>query len=175
MSSDSTFRMIVSLSIKIVFCISVTILSHKSSFSNTFSSSFNITLIPPPKALITSGSTLTLNPGLLTLSYFECKLPVIGSLFQSLLFYIVFLQTCHITYPYGFRLLLFKHQIWPSRCCRKLNSKSHTSFAWEFSKTCPLFHFSWYHFTFWSNRFCSFAYATAITISTLFLQIFTAS
>ena len=31
----------------------------------------------------------------------------------------------------------------------------------------PLFHFSRYHFKFWSNRFFSFAHATAITISTL--------
>ena len=113
---DSTFRMIVSLSIQIVFCSSNLILSHKSSFSNIFSSSFNISLRPPLKVLITSGTTLNLNPNLL--SYFECKLPVIGSLFQSLLFYIVLLRAYHITCPYSFRLLLFKHQIWPSRCCR---------------------------------------------------------
>ena len=50
---------------------------------------------------------------------------------------------------------------------RKMNSESHNSFAWEFSKTCPLFHFSWYHFTFWSKRFLPFAHATAITISAL--------
>ena len=50
---------------------------------------------------------------------------------------------------------------------RKLNSKSHTSFAWEFSKSYPLFHFSWHYFTFWSNRFCSFAHATATTMRAL--------
>ena len=91
--------------------------------------------------------------------------------FQSLLFYLVLLRACHIIYPHSFHLLLFKVEIWPSRCCRFrwLNSKSRTSFAWELSKPCPmyLFHFSWYHFTFWSNRFCSFAHAAAITISTL--------
>ena len=67
MSPDSTFQMIVSLSIKIVFYISATILSHKSPFSTIFSSSFNISLRPPPKALITSGKTLNLNPGFLSL------------------------------------------------------------------------------------------------------------
>ena len=41
------------------------ILSRKSSFSNIFSSSFNISLIPPPEALITGGTTLTLNPYIL--------------------------------------------------------------------------------------------------------------
>ena len=42
-----------------------------------------------------------------------------------------------------------------------------TSFTREFSKTCPLFLFSWSHFTLWSNRFCSLSQATSITISVL--------
>ena len=50
---------------------------------------------------------------------------------------------------------------------RKSNLKSYTSVAWEFSKTCPLFHISWYHFTFVLNRFCSFAQAAIIITSTL--------
>ena len=60
--------MIVSLSIKIVFDSSNRVNSHKSSFSNMFSSSLNISLRLPPKAeVITSDAIITLNPGVLSL------------------------------------------------------------------------------------------------------------
>ena len=65
-------------------------------FSSIFSSSF-ISLIPPPKAFITSSTTFTLNPGLLSLVQIA-----IGFLFQSLLFYTFLLQVCHIAYLVGF-------------------------------------------------------------------------
>ena len=49
----------------------------------------------------------------------------------------------------------------------KLNSKCNTRFAWDFTKTCLLFHFSWHHITLRPNRVCSFAHARVITISAL--------
>ena len=106
--------MIASLPIEIVFCISVTILSQKSSFWTYFLVLLTF-LEDRHQRLITISTTLTLN--LRLLSHFECKLSVIGSLFQLLLFYIILLQAFHIIYPYSFRLLLFNHQIWSCRCC----------------------------------------------------------
>ena len=164
-SPDSTFRMIISLSIKIVFYISATIFSHKSSFSNIFFSFFSISLIPPPKTLITSSTTLTLNPDLLS--------------------FILNASWNWFFFPFSIYILCScRHEIWHIQMVfvcfsssirsglldvvfRKLNSNSHTRFAWEFSKTCHLFPLSQYHFTVRSNRFCSFAQAAPIAIHSL--------
>ena len=64
-SPDNTFPVI-------LFCVSATFFFHKSSFSNIFSSSFNIFLTPPPKALITSSTTFNFESKS-SLSYIKCK------------------------------------------------------------------------------------------------------
>ena len=69
------------------------ILSRKSSFSNIFSSSFNISLIPPPEALITGGTTLTLNPYILGI---YVKFSVTCFCFLSLFFSIDILLQIHL-------------------------------------------------------------------------------
>ena len=105
--------MIASLPIEIVFCISVTILSQKSSFWTYFLVLLTFLEDRHQRHLLLSAQLESTS----SLSHFECKLSVIGSLFQLLLFYIILLQAFHIIYPYSFRLLLFKHQIWSCRCC----------------------------------------------------------
>ena len=122
--------MIVSLSTKIVFCISALILSYNSSFSKIFSSSFNISLRPPPKTLVTSGTTLNLSPGLLSLISNASCLRLVY-FFQSLLFYIVLLRACilHIHIAFVFFSSSIKSGLLDVVAFRKLNSKSHTSFA----------------------------------------------
>ena len=49
----------------------------------------------------------------------------------------------------------------------KLNSKSHTSFAWSFSRTYPLHHFRLYHFMSFSTKLNSFADEIANIINAL--------
>ena len=48
-----------------------------------------------------------------------------------------------------------------------LNSKSHTSFAWSFSRVYPLHDFCLYHFTSFSTKLNSFAYEIANIVNAL--------
>ena len=68
MIPESTFRIMLSPSINIVFCISATIISANRSGSecslNTLSTSRNTSFIPPPKAPIATGTIVILYPGL---------------------------------------------------------------------------------------------------------------
>ena len=49
----------------------------------------------------------------------------------------------------------------------KLNSKSHTSFVWSFSRTYPLHHFCLYHFMSFSTKLNSFAHEITNIINAL--------
>ena len=66
-SPDITFGIIDSPSIKIVFCISDTVLLTISHFAISFESSLNVFFRPPPRAPITIGITVTPYPGCLSL------------------------------------------------------------------------------------------------------------
>ena len=135
----STSLLIVSLTIKIVFSISATIFSQKS-FSSIFPSSFNTSFIHPPKTLITSSITLILKTGFLFLISNENCLQLV--FFFSLFFSILF--SCghgiwHIQNVFFCFSSSIKSGFIDVVIFCKLNSKSHISFAWEISKTCPLF------------------------------------
>ena len=71
-SPESTFRIMLSPSVNIVFCISATIISANHSHSecslNTLSTSCNTCFIPPSRAPITMGTIVILYPGLLSLN-----------------------------------------------------------------------------------------------------------
>ena len=128
---DNTFRIIVSLSIKIVYCISATTCLHKSFVSKIFSSSFIVCFLPPPSALITRGATLTLKPGLRSLSSNARCLYFF--LFLNSFFDVIFLWARYIAYPDILLLLFFKYQLWSSRCCRlsQIKLKSPHQLFWR--------------------------------------------
>ena len=70
---DKTLRIVLSLSINIVFCISPTICFATSFMFKTFYNSTIALFIPPPNAPIINGITVILYPGLLSLnSYANC-------------------------------------------------------------------------------------------------------
>ena len=96
-----------------------------------------------PKALITSRTILTLNQGLLSLIL---NISCLYFFLFSSLFFSILVYCGHAISNMHMFLVCFsssiKSDLLDVVAFRKWYSKSHTIVAWEFSKTCPLFHFS---------------------------------
>ena len=106
-SPDKTLRMVLSLSINIVFCIYPATCFASSFLFKTFGNSTVALFIPPPNAPIINSITVILYPCLLSLnSYANCVYFVsFSNHFASM---ILLLGTSHITNPDLFLLLIFQ-------------------------------------------------------------------
>ena len=113
-SPDITFRIIDSLSIKIVFCISDTVLINISHLVISFESSLIVFFSPPPTAI---GITVQYHISWTSLPHLECELLVLCQLLYPFCFQVVLLRASHVTYPNMFFLLVFEHQIGSPNCC----------------------------------------------------------
>ena len=172
MSPESTFQIILSLSINIVFCIFATVVSANRSGSecllNSLCASHNTSFIPPPRAPITMGTIIILYPGLLSLNsnasrqYFVTFSFLLAAIFAWCGHAISQIQTFFLSLSSNIKSGLLDVVV-----SRKLDSKSQTNLALLFSKICPLTQFSLYHFVFFPTNPYSFAHAIAISINAL--------
>ena len=152
---ENTFRMVVLLSVKIVFCISPTIFIHKSFFSKIFSTSRIIPSMPPPSALIMSDTTMILFTTLPSRSSNASCLYFVrfSFLFISMLFSCGHaISQIHMSSSSSIKSGLLDAVVF-----RRLNSKSQINFACAFSRTCPLNHFFLHHLTSLFTKLYSFA------------------
>ena len=138
MIPESTFRIMLSPSINIVFCISATVISANHSHSecslNTLSTRRNISFIPPPRAPITTGTIIVLYPGLLSLNsnascqYFVTFSFLLAAIFACCRHAISQIQTFFFSLSSNTKSGLLDVAVF-----RKLNSKSQTNLALLFS------------------------------------------
>ena len=162
---ENTFLNSVSLSINMVFCISAAVLITTSNFASSLVNSFIVFFIPSPRALIITGTIVTVCPGLL--SHLKSKLSI------SLCLRFVSWYCCmghamsQIQICFAYLVLSIKSGLLVLLVFHRLNWKSQTSFAWSFSKTIPHFHHSLYHTVSAPINLCSFVQVTASIISAL--------
>ena len=158
-------------SINIVFCTSATVTANCSGSAcslNALSTSSNTSLIPPPRAPITTGTIVILYPGLLSLNsnascqYFVTFSFLLATTFACSRHAISQIQIFFLSLSFNTKSGLLDVVV-----LRKLNSKSQADVALLFSKTCPLAQFSLYHFVSFPTNPYSFAHAIAITINAL--------
>ena len=145
-SPDKTLRIVLSLSINIVFCISPATCFANLFLFKTFDNSTITLFIPPPNALIINSITVILYPGLLSLNsyanyvYFVSFSNRFASMFccwgQVISQFQIFFDSLSSKIKSGL-LDVFVFG--------RLNSKSHNSLALPFSSTVPRSHLSLYH------------------------------
>ena len=148
--------MIVSPFINMVLCISQTIFSLRSSCLNIFLTSRIASWILPPRIFIATGLTYALYSALRFLNSNASCLPVFWSRVTRLF-------SCGYTISQIHKIFFslssnVKSGLLDVVVILRLNSKSYTSFAWLFSRTYPLHHFSLYHFKSFSTKLNPFAH-----------------
>ena len=165
-SPDKTLRIVLSLSINIVFCISLAACFANLFMFKTIDNSTIALFIPPPNAPIINGITIILYPGLLSLnSYANCVY------FANFTNHFVSMFCCwgqaisQIQIFFDFLSSKIKSGLLDIFVFHRLNSKSHTSLALPFSSTVPHSHLSLYHTVSSPISSYSFAHATAKIIS----------
>ena len=101
------------MSIKIVFCISDTVLITTSRFVISFTNRF----LQPAAEGFNYYRYHRYHVSWTSLPHLECELSVLRQLLRPFRFQVVLLRASHVTYPNTFFLLVFEYQIRSPSCC----------------------------------------------------------